>query len=335
MVGRWVRWNKKSLGLLLLLCLLLNQGLLVYGSDCWETCFAEAERGSEHAEYEQIIGLLQSFKKALSTDARTGSGASNGTALLLDTTLPTGTDRIDANNVISIQKRIGQILAITLPMLTSFNPGYLIKYDENSAWSCDDWKCLGRCDMHQVLERETDQFTTFASDDVNSDMLDESCELASFAASTSTCSGSTHNMFAVALVNSDFKTAESDYRNMEDTLISAGLDILSEFDSIDFAEVNSQEFNYYCDKHFPKKAIVGTYTASARTLAEFPSATTHDWPGYSQITFSSAMRKASDRISNCMHSLCCSNRQFNDEILTGSGSCSRFSNGKMSVDTNP
>ena len=35
-------------------------------------------------------------------------------------------------------------------------------------------------------------------------------------------------MFAVALVNSDFKTAESDYRNMEDTLISAGLDILSE-----------------------------------------------------------------------------------------------------------
>ena len=39
---------------------------------------------------------------------------------------------------------------------------------------------------------------------------------------------STHNMFAVALVNSDFKTAEPDYRNMEDTLISAGLDILSD-----------------------------------------------------------------------------------------------------------
>ena len=56
-----------------------------------------------------------------------------------------------------------------------------------------------------------------------------------------------------------------------------------QFDSVDFAEVNSQEFNYYCDKHFPKKAIVGTYTASARTLAEFPSATTHDWPGYSQV----------------------------------------------------
>ena len=41
-------------------------------------------------------------------------------------------------------------------------------------------------------------------------------------------SRSTHNTFAVALVNSDFKIAEPDYRNMEDTLISVGLDILSD-----------------------------------------------------------------------------------------------------------
>ena len=106
----------------------------VHASDCWETCFSEAERGQENAEYEQVIGLFQSFKKALQTDANTGSGASNGTMFLLDTTLPTGTDRMDADNTIAIQKRIGQILAITLPMLTSFNPGYLIKFDERSAW---------------------------------------------------------------------------------------------------------------------------------------------------------------------------------------------------------
>ena len=58
-----------------------------------------------------------------------------------------------------------------------------------------------------------------------------------------------------------------------------------QLDSVDFAEVNAQEFNYHCDKHFPKKAIVGTYSASARTLAEFPSATTNNWPGYSQVYF--------------------------------------------------
>jgi len=333
-MGRRVRWSKIFSGLLLFLFL---NNRLVHASDCWESCFSEAERGQENAEYEQVIGLFQSFKKALQTDANTGSGASNGTMLLLDTTLPRGTNRMDADNTIAIQKRIGQILAITLPMLTSFNPGYLVKFDERSAWSCDEWKCLGRCDMYQVLEKETDRFTTFASEDINSDMLDESCELASFAASTSTCSSSTHNTFAVALVNSDFKTAEPDYRNMEDTLISAGLDILSDRDLFNFGEVNSQEFNYYCDKHFPKKAIVGTYSASARTLAEFPSATTFDWPGYSQITFSSTMRKATERISSCMHRSCCANRPSNYDYdpLTSSGTCSRFSEGQLSIDTNP
>lgn len=51
-----------------------------------------------------------------------------------------------------------------------------------------------------------------------------------------------------------------------------------------FDEVNNRdEFNFYCDKHFPKKAIIGTYSASARSLAEFPSAATSNWPGYTQV----------------------------------------------------
>ena len=103
-------------------------------SDCWEGCFSTAERGLQHPEYEQIIGLLQSFKKAMITDANSGTGTSNGTAILLDTSLPSGTDREAHENVQNIQKRLGQILALSLPMLSNFNPGFLVKYDENSAW---------------------------------------------------------------------------------------------------------------------------------------------------------------------------------------------------------
>ena len=80
------------------------------------------------------MGLVQSFKKAMITDANTGTGTSNGTALLFDTTLPTGTDRMDAEIIPSIQKRIGQILTLSLPMLSNFNPGFLVKYDRDSAW---------------------------------------------------------------------------------------------------------------------------------------------------------------------------------------------------------
>ncbi len=41
-------------------------------------------------------------------------------------------------------------------------------------------------------------------------------------------SRSTHNIFAVAIVNSNFKKAESDYTQLDDTLLSSGLDILNE-----------------------------------------------------------------------------------------------------------
>lgn len=126
MVGRWAGWITLY-GLLLL-------NTLATCEDCWETCFNELERGQQSAEYEHLIGLIQSFKKAMMTDANTGVGTSNGTAILLDTTLPDGTDRIDSDYVQSIQKGIGQILALSMPMLTNFNPGFLVKYNDKSAW---------------------------------------------------------------------------------------------------------------------------------------------------------------------------------------------------------
>ena len=51
----------------------------------------------EHADYEQVINLVQSFKKAMVTDANSGTGASNGTVILLDTTLPPKLDREDVS----------------------------------------------------------------------------------------------------------------------------------------------------------------------------------------------------------------------------------------------
>lgn len=323
MVGGWARWILIN-GLL---ALILDS---TQGSDCWELCFEESQRaGLGHdAEYEQIYELTQILKKVVATDARTGTGASNGTALLLDTTLPYGTRDMDTEQITTIQNKIAQILGFTLPVLTSFNPGFIIKYDDTAAWSCDDWKCLGRCDMYDVLEDEALNFKTMASDNTV-DLLDESCEMASTAASTSTCLGSTHNIFAIAVINSDFKTAEADYTNMDDLLFS-GLDILSNFPQFDDEDMHDhQEFKFYCDKHFPKKAVVGTYTAAARTMASFPSAATNNWPGYTQVTYSPSMKLAAERIAKCMHTSCCSN-QRKDETINNTGECSKLSKGSVS-----
>jgi len=325
MVGGWASQRIMIYGLLALILIIPSTD----SSDCWELCFEESQRGPGNAEYEQIFELTQIFKKVAATDAKTGSGASNGTAFLLDTTLPRGTKDSDTDQIITIQKKIAQILGFTLPVLTSFNPGFIVKYDDNSAWACDDWKCLGRCDMYDILEDEASNFKTLTSDS-DIDRLDDSCEMASTAATTSPCLGTTHNIFAIAVTNSDFKTAEADYTNMDDSLFS-GLDILSNFPQFeeDMNDEPDPEFKFYCDKHFPKKAIVGTYTAAARTMASFPSAATNNWPGYTQVTYSPSMKQAAENIANCMHRSCCGSNNPR-QVKTINGECSKLSKGYIS-----
>ena len=46
---------------------------------------------------------------------------------------------------------------------------------------------------------------------------------------------------------------------------------------------SSPEYNSYCDSHFLKKAIVGTLQADSLSMGSFPSASTANWPGYSQV----------------------------------------------------
>ena len=105
----------------------------------------------------------------MTTDANTGSGTSNGTVFLMDTTMPTGTDDSTVSNLkwgklnictffycwdisgsstqhytyvvflqgyfsYTIQKRLAQILAFTLPITSSFNPGFFVHYDGKHSW---------------------------------------------------------------------------------------------------------------------------------------------------------------------------------------------------------
>ena len=46
----------------------------------------------------QIFQVVTTFRQAMTTDANTGSGTSNGTVFLMDTTMPTGTDDSTVSN---------------------------------------------------------------------------------------------------------------------------------------------------------------------------------------------------------------------------------------------
>ena len=43
--------------------------------------------------------MVTTFRQAMTTDANTGSGTSNGTVFLMDTTMPTGTDDSTVSNL--------------------------------------------------------------------------------------------------------------------------------------------------------------------------------------------------------------------------------------------
>jgi len=323
MVGRWATWT----GLYGILFLNITFATLVY-SDCWESCFAPSQRKEFTREYEQIFQTVTTFRQAMTTDANTGSGTSNGTVFLMDTTMPNGTDNTDGFFAFSIQKRLAQILAFTLPITSSFNAGFIVHYDGKHSWTCDDWKCLGRCDMYLTLETEFQDYTT--TDDI--DLLDDSCELASVAATSSTCYGSTHNIFAVAITNSGFKTAATEVDNWveaDDSILS--LDLLTQFGGAENTyydmEENSPEYNSYCDSHFLKKAIVGTLQADSLSMGSFPSASTANWPGYSQIANTQRMVDATKQIAQCLHSNCCSNRSKRT-VFENFGNCAQFKNGQ-------
>lgn len=160
MVGRWP--DRIGLYGILLFNLIICPFVCC---DCWESCFVPSERNEFTVEYEKIFQVVTTFRQAMTTDANTGSGTSNGTVFLMDTTMPTGTDDSTGYFSYTIQKRLAQILAFTLPITSSFNPGFFVHYDGKHSWTCDDWKCLGRCDMYLALESEFQDYTT--TDDID------------------------------------------------------------------------------------------------------------------------------------------------------------------------
>lgn len=73
----------------------LIQVLLVFiwpacqGQDCWESCFSPELRDDQYKdEYREIMELISNLRSVSATSGGTGTGATNGTAFLLDTSAP-------------------------------------------------------------------------------------------------------------------------------------------------------------------------------------------------------------------------------------------------------
>jgi len=105
MVGGWRLWILFVQGILLLA---IDWRGLAQGPDCWETCFEPANRNDQYKnEYKDIMDMISNIRSAAATSGGTGTGASNGTAFLMDTTVPASASSEMQKNGIGPPERDG------------------------------------------------------------------------------------------------------------------------------------------------------------------------------------------------------------------------------------
>jgi len=313
MVGGWRLWILIVQGILFLA--LDWRGLAQEGPDCWETCFEPANRNDQYKdEYRDIMELISNLRAAAATSGGTGTGASNGTAFLIDTTVPDSASGTKQTLVLDLSRKLSQILAFAMPNTLSTNPLFFIKFDGTRSWYCYEWACLGRCDAYYKLENEFGNFTA-ATDKKDIDLLDDSCKAASNvmdidddnldADSHIACHRFTFNEMVVAMVNSKMQTARTIGCAEQDSAEQDTINALDGRGGFEEFIDDYSTFGDWCEQKFAKRAVVGTLYADEDEMEAFATVSNDKWPGSTYLREDEDLLAAADAISTCMNTQCC------------------------------
>jgi len=336
MVGGWRLWILFVQGILLLA---IDWRGLAQGPDCWETCFEPANRNDQYKnEYRDIMDMISNIRSAALTSGGTGTGASNGTAFLMDTTVPASASSEMQRMVLDLQREMAQILSFAMANTMSMNPLFFIKFDGTKSWYCYEWACLGRCDAYAMLENEMGNFTA-ATNKKDYDMVDDSCKMAANvmdidddnleADSHIACHRFTFNEMVVAMVNSPMQTSHSAGCKTQD---SAEQDTINALDGRggfeEFMDGGAMDsYGDWCEQKFAKRAVVGMMNADEDEMESFATVNNGKWGGSSMMKESEDMLSACDAISTCMNTQCCSG--FVPTPPSGSDTCIEFKDNSL------
>jgi len=318
MVGGWMFWIFAQSFLLLA----IHWRGLAEGSDCWEACFEPEQRkdpvtGSDDRkdEYRDIMKLISNLRNAAATSGGSGVGASNGTAFLIDTTVPDSISDERKTRVLDLQKKLSQILAFAMPTTKSTNPGFFVKFDGTRSWYCYEWACLGRCDIYAKLETEFGNFTA-ETDKKDIDLLDDSCKVAANvmdideenldADNHIACHGFTFNEMVVAMVNSPIQTASSVGCKKQDNAEQDAINALDGRGGFEEFMDDYSAFGDWCEQKFAKRAVVGTLYADRDEMDAFATVGNgNSWSGSTYLREDEDLLAALDQIATCMNTQCC------------------------------
>lgn len=302
--------------------------------DCWETCFGPELRDDQYKdEYRDIMELITNIRATSATGGGTGTGASNGTAFLLDTSFPDSASESKQTLVLSLTRKLAQILSFAMPNTKSINPLFFIKFDGSRTWYCYEWACLGRCDAYLKLENEYGNFSSNVSQG-SRDLADDSCKAAANvmdieeenvdAGNHISCHEYTYNEMVIALVNSKFTTAASSGCSEHDKEEQNTINQLDGRGGYDEFLDPLEGFGDWCERKFSKRAVIGTLHADWDEMDSFATVSSGKWPGSTYLREDDDLLVAAEAIASCMNDQCCS--AHSSETSTEEDTCVEYKN---------
>jgi len=290
---------------------------------CWERCFQV-----EDTEYERFREVYDDFYR-MGMEARRLKNifGVNGTALLLDSSLAqfhaTATN-LDAEDTAAylwdFQKNIASIVTFLTGADDDHNPFYLEQFNEDSAYTCDDFTCLQACQVDQIIHGGPAGSTTVNDTEIEplqtgetshrDGNVEAACAQAKRYMESATCASTSKNEMAIAILNSDIYS-----RLRHDTNHHSSSSSSSSSSSEETLDTPGP-----CFAHFTTRYAIGTHAAGWDEIEEFSSSAAHGFYIHDNEYTMAAARE----LRNCISTRCCSTTYLTALTAT---SC-KMTNGK-------
>lgn len=222
----------------------------------------------------------------------------NGTAYLFDSTLSNYHSHSNAlkreergSRIFKFQRDLAIVISGILHHRYDNNPAYLVQFDDEKAWTCDDFSCLDSCNVMQSVNYmscvETD------SSSYRDNKIEPACRLANDVMNDvdttrlDECSPYLENEMAVAFVNSDFDhnvlRVQHDHGHYHANHYSA------------------------CQSHFKTRVVIGTHAVDEHEMDDWQSPDAH----YVYIRDNAYTMEAASILAGCTHARCCDVKEEN------------------------
>jgi len=257
---------------------------------CWESCFKVEDEPEER--FREVYDDF--YRMAMEARRLKNMYAVNGTALFLDSTLAsfhaTATDQEDqAAEIWSFQRNLAAITALLTGVDNSSNPFFVYQFNEEKAYTCEEFQCLNACEVEKILEDDLDDIQTGANSHKDGN-VEAACGMAKRYMQSATCDATVANEMAISFLNSDILH----HHHLESSESSSSSSSSSSSESWEHGQAP-------CYAHFDTRYAIGTHAAGWDEIKKFNS----DGARGFYVHDNEYTMKAASVLRECIRVACC------------------------------